>query len=189
MKKAITLILAVLLIVGCSVGGTLAWLTATTDEVVNTFTDSDIKITLDETGAVNNANSYQMIPGWTITKDPVVTVVKDSEDCFLFVEVVKSANFDNFMTYTMADGWTALDGVANVYYREVAKSTADQPFHVIADDTVTVKDTVNKEMMNQLKANPDTYPTLTVKAYAVQMYQSADNAFTPAQAWSNRPTA
>lgn len=40
--KGLTLILALMLVVGCVVGGTLAWLTANSDTVTNTFSTSDI---------------------------------------------------------------------------------------------------------------------------------------------------
>ena len=38
--------LALVLVIGCAVGGTVAWLVSSTDPVVNTFTYGDINITL-----------------------------------------------------------------------------------------------------------------------------------------------
>lgn len=198
--KTMFMILAVVLIVGISVGGTLAWLTATSGPVTNTFTTSDIDITLTETGATNNAKSFKMVPGYTINKDPKATVKAGSEDCYLFVKLEKSANFGNFMTYTIADGWTQLtkdkdnnDITDLIYYREVTASTSDQAFSVLKDDQVTVKYTVTKGDMEALTEN--TYPTLKVTAYASQLYKSnstaadADNKFTPADAWDIVPKA
>lgn len=182
-KKSMALLLALVLVVGCVVGGTLAWLIATTTPVTNTFTTSDIDITLTETGAQNNAKSFQIVPGYTITKDPKVTVKAGSEKCYLFVKVEKSTNFDTFMTYTMATGWTPLTGVDNVYYRSVDASTADQPFFVLKDNQVTVNDTVTKNDMNNLTA--DTCPTLTVTAYASQYMKDNNTPFTAIQAWNN----
>jgi len=155
-----------------SIGGTIAWLTDTTDAVVNTFTESDVEIKLTETDLTDNThkegveNSYQMVPGNTIVKDPMVTVLADSEECYVFVRVVKENNFDNFMEYTMADGWSLLAGTTDVYYRTVADTEVDQEIDVIKDDQVTVKTTVTKEMMDALTGN--TYPKLTVTAYAIQ---------------------
>lgn len=185
-KKSVALVLALALVVVCIVGGTLAWLTDATDPVVNTFTTSDINITLEETGATNNANSYQMIPGYTITKDPKVTVIAGSEKCYLFVKLEKSTNFDSFMTYDMASGWTQGDETnipSNVWYRAVDSSTSDQEFTVIANNQVTVNGTVTKEMMNNLTET--TRPTLTVTAYASQFNSSNATTFTAAQAWKN----
>lgn len=180
-KKSLALVLALAMIVVCVVGGTLAWLTATTSEVKNTFTYGDINITLVESENLD----LKMVPGYTITKDPTVTVVKDSEKCYLFVKVDKSANFDNFMTYTMATGWTQGDGTnipSNVYYRVVENSTTNQTFGVLKNDQVTVKDTVTKADMNALTA--DTQPTLTFTAYACQYMKNNTESFTAAEAWA-----
>ena len=87
------------------------------------------------------------------------------------------------MTYEMADGWEALPEAPGVYYREVAAATADTTFEVLKDNQVTVKGTVTKEQMNALTA--DTYPTLTVTAYASQLNQNATTKFAPAAAWAN----
>lgn len=179
-KKSLALVLALAMIVVCVVGGTLAWLTATTPEVKNTFTAGDINITLAESENLD----LKMIPGYTIAKDPKVTVKAGSEKCYLFVKVDKSANFDKFMTYDMAADWIALDGVDGVYYRVVETSTADQPFYVLAGNKVTVNDTVTKADMDGLKANVATQPTLTFTAYACQYNNSNGTNFTPAQAWA-----
>lgn len=172
MKKKVLSIVAVVLVLCCAIGGTLAWLTDRTNPVVNTFTVGDINIELKET-----TTNYKMVPGNTITKDPKVTVQANSEACWLFVKVEKSSNFDNFMTYEMADGWTALPGVAGVYYREVAATTTATEFSVLKDNSVLVKNTVTKADLNALTQN--TFPTLTFTAYAVQK----DNVADAATAW------
>ena len=174
MKKKLTVSLAVLALVACmAAGATLAWLTAKTSSVTNTFTYGDINITLDET-----TTSYKMVPGNTIAKDPKVTVKANSEACWLFVKVEKSGNFDEFMTYGIASGWTKLDGVDGVYYREVASHTDDTVFDVLSGNSVTVKTTVTKERFNGLTST--TMPTLTFTAYACQK----DNVSTAADAWN-----
>lgn len=178
-KKSLALLLAIALVVVGAVAGTVAWLTAQTTAVKNTFTTSDITIELTET----TGESYKMIPGCTIKKDPKVTVKADSEACYLFVKLEKSENFDQYMTYEMADGWTALPDNAGVFYREVAAATADTTFEVLQGNQVTVKDKVTKEQMNALTA--DTYPTLTVTAYASQQYKNNTETFTAAAAWAN----
>ena len=178
-KKTLALFLALALVVVGIIGGTMAWLTDTTDEVVNTFTDSDIDITLVET----TGEDYKMVPGYTISKDPKVTVATGSEKCYLFVKLEKSENLDDFLTYEMADGWTALDGVNNVYYRIVDTADMGTDYSVLKDDQVAVKGTVTKEMMNGLTA--DTYPTLAVTAYASQFNKNATESFTANEAWTN----
>ena len=179
-KKSLALVLALAMIVVCVVGGTLAWLIATTPEVKNTFTAGDINITLAESENLD----LKMIPGYTIAKDPKVTVKAGSEKCYLFVKVDKSANFDTFMTYDMADGWTALDGVNGVYYRVVDTAGMGTPYSVLANDQVTVKDTVTKADMNALKADGAIQPTLTFTAYACQYNSSNNTPFTAEAAWA-----
>ena len=173
MKKKLTVSLAVLALVAyMTAGATLAWLTAKTSSVTNTFTYGDINIELKET----TGESYKMVPGNTIAKDPKVTVKANSEACWLVVKVEKSTNLDEFMTYGIADGWTKLDGVDGVYYREVDSPTDDTVFDVLKDNSVTVKTTVTKEQFNSLTSNP----TLTFTAYACQK----DNVSTATQAWN-----
>lgn len=171
-KKTLALVLALTLLVAGVVGGTLAWLTDQTAEVKNTFTVGDINIGLTETTA-----DYKMVPGNTIAKDPTVTVKANSEACWLFVKVTGSTNLKDFITYAIAEGWTALSGVDGVYYREVPASTADQTFSVLAGNAVTVKSNVTKTKLETAKTDA---PTLTFKAYAVQK----DNIVSASDAWA-----
>ncbi len=164
MKKKLTTVLAIVLVVALSVAGTYAYLTDKTDAVENTFTVGNVDIKLAET----TGDSYKMVPGTTIDKDPKVTVEANSEDCWLFVKVEKSANFDDFLTCNMAEGWTALDGVNGVFYRQVAASGTDQDFAVLANNKVSVKSDVTKDMMDAIKEGTATNPTLTFTAYACQ---------------------
>lgn len=199
-KKAAALAVALVLVVGASVGGVLAWLSDQTSPVVNTFTYGDINISLAETDTKldgdgdANTNSYVMIPGESISKDPVVTVEKNSEDCWLFVKLEKSENFDTFLTYNMADGWTQLKdangtSVEGVFYRTVDKEDVENAganFAVIENNQVLVKDSVTKDMLNALDKSPGkaTYPTLSVTAYAVQRSSSLEAISTAYEAWT-----
>lgn len=180
--KVFLSLLALVLVVGCAVGGTIAWLTATTEPVVNTFTYGKIKIDLAET----TGTEYKIIPGVNISKDPKVTVKADSEACWLFVKVAEEGTFvTDRVTYSIAEGWTALDATNHpgVYYREVNAVTADTDFYVLAGDTtypngvVTVSENLTKAEVNSVAA---TQPTLTFTAYAVQK----DGINTAAEAWA-----
>lgn len=178
-KKATIAVVALALVLCFAIGGTLAWLVDKSDAVVNTFTYGDINIDLSET----TGNEYKMIPGNDITKDPKVTVEKDSEACWLFVKIEKSANYADYLAdYTIADGWTALDGVDGVYYREVDADTAKTgtSYQVLKGDKVTVLDSVEKSDMEAIKDGTVDEPTLTFTAYAVQK----DGFDTAALAWA-----
>ena len=179
-KKGLALFLALTLLVVGVVAGTLAWLTAKSDVVTNTFTTSDIKVELKET-------TGKMIPGYTISKNPKATVLAGSEECYLFVKLDKSASFDSYLEYVIADGWTKLDGVDTVYYR-VVDGTTNQigtPYSVLKDDQVTVKGSVTKEQMNALDAEGAVKPTLTITAYASQLHKNATETFSASEAWNN----
>lgn len=178
MKKKLTMVAALVLVFALGVTGTLAYLTAKSDTITNTFTVGNVKIELKETDATgsngNLAKSYKMVPGSLLAKDPTVTVTANSEECYLFVKVEKSDGFDNYIDYAMADGWTALTGVNGVYYRTVSASTADQSFGVIGynnakntfvADKVQVKSSVTQSMMNSVS---ESGLTLKFTAYAVQ---------------------
>ena len=181
--KLVVAMLAVTLLIGCAIGGTVAWLTAKTDPVVNTFTYGDINITLAET----TGSSYKIIPGVDIAKDPKVTVKANSEACWLFVKVEKAGTFvDGKVTYSIADGWTKGDGTnipENVYYREVPAAAADTIFDVIQGNKIIVSSDLTKAEINNL-AEANKTPTLTFTAYAVQKDGIADAA----TAWAKVPT-
>lgn len=176
-SKLFVMMLALVLVFGCAVGGTVAWLVAKTEPVVNTFTYGDINITLTETKPANQ--QAKIIPGVDIEKDPKVTVKADSEACWLFVEVKEEGTFvANKVTYSVDDSWTKGNGTdipANVYYREVGAVTADTDFYVLKDNKVTVSNSLTKEDITNI-----TQPTLTFTAYAVQK----DGMDTAAAAWA-----
>ena len=212
-NKTIFVAISLSVIILSIVSGSIAWLVASTDPVKNTFTYGDINITLDEakldingnTVDENNdgtpdrttkGNEYKIIPGNSVTKDPKVTVKANSEDAWLFVKLDKSSNFDQFMEYEVilddpnttdiVEGWTKLED--GVYYMAVNKSASDAEYFVIKDNTVKIKNSVTKEMLNNLDKNADgtdktekEYPTLTLTAYAIQR---DSNITTAADAWA-----
>ena len=120
-SRAFIALLALVLVVGCVAGGTVAWLVATTDTVTNTFTYGKIDITLTET-----ERTYNIVPGVALAKDPKVTVKAGSEDCWLFVKVGQPIAFADGVSYGIADGWTKLED--GVYYREVPKADTDSEY-------------------------------------------------------------
>lgn len=183
MKKKVLSIVAVVLVLCCAIGGTLAWLTAKSAVVTNTFAPSNIKIELKETTGEN----YKMIPGYTITKDPKATVLAGSEECWLFVKIEKSANFNQYLTYEPANGWEPVAEETNVYARKVTTAEIGTAYSVLLNNQVTVKSDVTEAMMEGL--NTANYPTLTITAYASQLYKSAGVEFTAAEAWANAPKA
>ncbi len=169
-SRAFIALLALVLVIGCVAGGTVAWLVAKTEPVVNTFTYGNIDIALTET----TGEDYKIIPGKDIPKDPKVTVTAGSEACWLFVKVEESGTFvADKVTYAIDKDWTALEGEKGVYYRKVAAVTADTDFSVLEGNKITVKDTLTKGDIKDIAA---TNPTLTFTAYAVQQENIPDAA-------------
>ena len=180
--KALLVVACALLLVAASVFGTMAYLTST-DTVTNTFTVGKVNIKLDEAKVDADGkpvtpaervkeNSYKLLPGHTYTKDPIIHVDANSEDCYLFVKV------DNQITAIEADGnttvaaqmaakgWKAVEGKDGIY---VYVGTTAAPVAVKANDNVTVFEqlviagTVNGDTLKAYKNK-----TITVTAYAVQ---------------------
>ena len=181
---------AALLLVTMAVGGTIAWLQDYTEPVTNTFTTSNIDITLDE-----DTTDYKMVPGNAIAKDPHVTVIDNSEACYVFVKIDKANGYDTYLEdYDVADGWTHYTGEApdpyeasEVFYRIVPTSTKDEVFYILkggengvnTNGQVVVQTGVNNTQMDTAKT---TAPTLTFTAYAVQQANlTVDQAWTEAQ--------
>ena len=191
MRKKLLITIACLSCILCiMVTGTIAWLIDDTETITNTFTPSNITVELKETGTTNNKQEFQMIPGKTYTKDPVVTVTNDI-DCYVFVKVAETNNIwkeKNVVTYTMGAGWISLgDGV---YYRVVEKNAQEKEFSVINGNTVTISGDLTKEYMTSLGTDTTKYPSLQFTAYAVQMADGGadnDGNFTPAEAWAAVP--
>lgn len=190
-KKTFALLLSLVLVFGVIAGGTLAWLTAKSDTVVNTFTTSDINVKLAESKGVTTTDgkSFKMVPGKSIEKDPKAWVVAGSEDCYLFVKLDWENNENKqYLDWDIAEDWRLVPNQMNVYYRVVTASQmsndngATNSYPVLKNNTVTVSGNITKGQMNAF--TDATLPKLTVTAYASQLYNN-NTQFTPEAAWSN----
>ena len=171
-SRAFIALLALVLVIGCVAGGTVAWLVAKTEPVVNTFTYGNIDITLTET----TGTSYKIIPGKDIPKDPKVTVKVGSEACWLFVKV-EETNWPDFkktdettrkVSYSVnvPNDWKALEGNPGVYYREVPADNAKYGVSYLVTGVVAVSEELTKAEINSIASG--TQPQLSFTAYAVQ---------------------
>ena len=181
--KACIVMLAVVMLLGCAIGSTVAWLISTTDTVTNTFTYGDINIELKET----TGTDYKIIPGIDIAKDPKVTVKAGSEKCYLFVKVDKTIEFINGVTCKLtldSKPWEKGTGESgngvptDVYFRVVDPSEKDTVFELIDGNKITVSGDVTKAQIDKL-SNKTGYISFT--AYAVQYASFESN---PAGAWA-----
>lgn len=168
---------AALLLVVMSVGGTLAWLKAETSPVVNTFETNNITIDVEESplntdGTLNTtadkveSNTYQLIPNVNLNKDPDV-VVTTSVDAYVFL-MIDTTNWvgdalKNIVYFNVdTDVWTPVEGVDNVYYKEVSANDNEQTFGIIAGDIVYVTDALTEKNM------PATNVSVSFGACAIQ---------------------
>lgn len=170
-SKALLLALCAVLLVAASVLGTMAYLTDS-KAVTNTFSVGKVGITLDEApvdaygvvqaGNRRDQNTYKLVPGHSYTKDPIVHVDADSENCFLFVKIENGIaaieDADNKIVDQMAaKGWMPVNGETDVYYY---KEVCGAGFNIPVFDSFKVKS----------DADVASYEgkTIVITAYAVQ---------------------
>lgn len=144
-KKIVALALVFCLSLAIGVGGTLAYLTATTQTVTNTFTVGNVSFdtaALDEAdvdvygvketvsdgeGGTKDAprvtaNKYKLIPGHTYVKDPTIHIGAGSENAWLFVKVengisaIEATGDTTIASQMAAKGWAAVPTDSNIYY-------------------------------------------------------------------------
>lgn len=122
--KALLVSLCAVLMLAVAVFGTLAYLTHE-DSVRNTFTAGQVYITLDEAVVDENGdpvgnerteegNAYHLIPGHEYTKDPTVTVLKDSEESYVRM-LVKVENITQLMDALPIGTYPQYYGADNVF--------------------------------------------------------------------------
>ena len=205
-KKILVMVAALALTAAIAVGGTLAYLTAKTSVVTNTFTVGNVAITLDEApvdvygdvvaGDRTTANSYKLIPGHSYTKDPTVHVAVGSEQCWLFVKV------ENGLVKTIEGKEVNIEAVhseeAEHKYDTIAEQMTKNGWVALTDEegvyayngivdarTAAVDKIVFGEFAIGGEADVSAYAqqTITVQAYAVQ----ADGFDTYDEAWDSAP--
>ena len=210
-RKVLIIALCAVLLVSISVMGPMAYLTSK-DSVTNTFTVGKVAIKLDEAKANADgtlvqganrvdANSYELLPGQTYNKDPMVTVLKDSEKSYIrmTVTVSKAKELDAIFAPAGAnlpsifngyDGATWLykgdtDNADNTrtyefWYKEaVAAPDADVALDALFD-SITVPGSITNAQLATIEGM-----TITVNAYAIQ----ADGFGTADLAWAAYPAA
>lgn len=183
MKKKLMMALSLVLVAAMSIGGTIAYLTAQTEAVTNTFTIGNITMTLDE-AALNDdgtenaaaervtANTYKIVPGATIVKDPTVHIGANSEPCYVYVCINDELNATvaNSAAYDIDDAWVLVTGTTNIYrYNEVVgTSNVKQDLEVF--DGVTFNGTaINATNYQSLSGK-----TIKVDAFAHQSEKVAE---------------
>ena len=142
-KKIVTAGLALVMVAGISVAGTLAYLTSTADKVTNTFTVGEgVAISLDELDVDNStpdkdrdtANRYELAPGGVYVKDPTVHV--EGESCLVFVKVVNNLTTTEEMT--TGDSYKDAEGETQEYKTIAEQMTENGWYPVAGEENVYV---------------------------------------------------
>ena len=201
MKKTLTVLLALVLVIAMSVAGTMAYLTDDAS-VTNTFTVGNVTITLDEAkvneyGVADKSvprvdrNTYKLIPGHPYNKDPMVTVLKGSESSYVKMTVTftKSAELDAIFAPNGADltsiftGYDSTNWIAKGNTEDTKNNTRTYEFWykeaVAAPDADVALDALFDQIVvpgTITNAQLDTIAgmTITVNAYAIQADGFAD---------------
>lgn len=207
-KKIVALALVFCLSLAIGVGGTLAYLTSTTETVTNTFTVGSVSASLNEAkvdlygNPVKDAarvveNTYKLIPGHTYVKDPTVHIEAGSENCYLFVKVENGIIAIEDSTSTVASqmatkGWTQLTDaegkpVDNIFVytgsdstRKVVTPSATAGVDLVVFESFKVKSTATSTDLNGLQQ-----ATITVKAFAVQANGFDDATMSDYDVWTD----
>ena len=158
-KKVITLVAVVSVMGALAIGGTLAWLTSTPDEVVNTFNISTVGGNIDEDDNTSDddedrtqENEYDMVPGKSEMKDPTVHMNAKETTIPVYVvieveeEIKAGLNFADYIEYNVdADAkgvWKQIDRTdyepvtpstykAGVYYCEYDPTSGDVDLDIL----------------------------------------------------------
>lgn len=152
------------LVAAVGVGGTMALLTAETDEVTNTFTVGDgltaADLELDEKDIKNpegdrvKENKYEnLTPSMSFVKDPQVRISEKAADCYAFIKVSGVDEFLNAMggendDCAMITGWNTGWKLAK---KEVAEAKYDGIYYwqPDADATEGLKVSVGNNAFSQ----------------------------------------
>lgn len=198
-KKSLFTMLGALALVGSiGVGSTLAYLSSTTEVMTNTFSVGKVSVkqdesdesTEDETDRTTEGNTYTDItPGDVLVKDPTATVIANSADCYVFMQLSGAdelaaqdfafEGFDSTKWIKVADEdndtTTTYDGVYR-YASIVTKSATDTKLPALFTSVTYSIDAT------ELAENV-TLSDVTVKTCAVQAdNMTVETALTAAQA-------
>ena len=164
MNKKKTVLAAAILLFMFVIGGAIAYFTDT-EQKTNTFTIGSVDITLTEDGwdALEDANNNDipdaaedMMPGESVTKDPLINNVSTKNDAYVFAKVeipcttivAPATTSEELFTYTTNAGWTELSTAA------VACTSGGTATHVYYYGT-------NGTLTTLAKAANDSTPTST----------------------------
>ncbi len=188
--STVAFLLAAVLIFGCAIGGTLAWLTGKAkNEVVNTFVLGNISLKLSQ-GTDEDTFSFEhtnFVAGSGAKSVPAkLTIGADSAKSYVYVVIVESADFQLVAEYLvgLGDGWGELSSTVDatsgekttVYFRE-HDGQGGKEYNILQGATYADGEVCAKSEFGDISQNPDV--SLTFYAYAIQYDGIYDSGKTP----------
>ena len=167
-RRTIAMVLALIVSMGLSVYGTLAYL-SDNEQVVNTFTVGKVDITLDETkvdidgqptGETERveSNEYHLLPGHSYVKDPTVTVKAGSEESYIRaivtlnklseITAIPSLGGEDFLPENFVTGWDRNIWIPTAVAKDEAANTVTYEFRY--HKTVDAKDAAEDIVLEPL---------------------------------------
>lgn len=89
---------------------------------------------------VVNGNSYKLIPGLDIKKDPHI-IIQDKTPIPAYLYIKVESTLDTPVTYEIDDSiWYELEGVSGVYYYKdtIDENFSENPIYILKDNQITV---------------------------------------------------
>lgn len=131
-KKRILLVaLCVVLVAALAIGGTVAWLTASSDAVTNTFTPGDVTVEIKETVEYNIKKSVQIKNTGNVDAYIRVAVVVNC------IDAEGNVILGTPPSWIAASGWTYLGGY---YYYNLVVPAGGTTDNLLDSDGVVLKD-------------------------------------------------
>ncbi len=176
-KKVVLSGILLLVIMLVTVTPTLAWLSDGSDSVVNYFGGGAIAIILDEADVdasgspIEDAsrvteNHYKYMAGSVLTKDPTVTVLADSENCYVYVCVDNQLPMELFTLDFNLEEWIVvaeMEDMTIYRYVDVVESSEEDQVLTPIFTQVEVSADLTADDINALGTR-----TVTVTAFAIQ---------------------
>lgn len=174
-KRVVVSAAVILALILAAAPATYSYLTASSGRIVNTFAGGAISLTLDEAKVDGNGqatsdarvteNTYKVMPGVTLDKDPTVTVLAGSEECYVFL-YVDDPLAEEYFAIDYSSDWTAIAsaGTSTLY---VYKSTIDASEEDVELTPIFTQIEVSDSMTSDEIAELGEV-SVTIEAYAVQ---------------------
>ncbi len=193
--STVAFLLAAVLIFGCAVGGTLAWLTGKAPEkVVNTFVLGNINLSLSqgvdpEGNPIYNFQHQNFVAGSGAKPVPASLVVgADSAKSFVYLVIEESADFQQVATYRVKlDNWAQLgesktntNGVKTTIYYTIHDGEAAKTHQILQGRTYPDGEVEAKATFGTVSKDSNAY--ITFYGFAIQYDGIATGTNTSADA-------